>query len=84
MEEYTAYDTVLIPVSNGEEKEFAIMNEFDFEGQHYIVVSPVVGEEIQEGFYLYRASETEDGLDIAQIENAEEFEKVAAHFEGLE
>ena len=81
MEEYTTYETVLIPISSGEEQEFAIMEEFDFEDQHYIVVSPVIEEEIQEGFYLYRASESEDGLEISQIEDEEEFAKVSAYFE---
>ncbi len=84
MEEYITYDTVLIPISSGEEQEFAIMEEFDLEDQHYIVVSPVANEEIQEGFYIYRAEEAEDGLEISQIDDEEEFEKVVAYFESQE
>ena len=84
MEEYTTYETVKIPVSTGEEKDFAIMKEFDFEKQHYIVVSPIVEEEIQEGFYLYHALETEDGLTISRIEDPKEFKKVSAYFEKLD
>lgn len=81
MEELYTYDTVMIPVSNGSEQEFAIMEEFDFEEQHYIVVSPVVNEEIQEGCYLYHAAETEEGLEISRIEDEEEFAKVSEYFE---
>lgn len=83
MEELYTYDTVMIPISTGEEKEFAIMNEFDFEEQHYIVVSPVEGDEILDDCYVYQAVEAEDGLEISQIEDEEEFAKVAAFVESL-
>lgn len=81
MEELHAYDTVMIPLSNGQEQEFAIMDEFDFEENHYIVVSVVSNEEIQEGFYLYHASETEEGLEISRIEDTDEFTRVSAYYE---
>ena len=81
MEELYTYDTVMIPVSSGKEQEFAIMEEFDLEEQHYIVVSPVVNDEIQEGCYVYQATENEDGLEIAQIEDEEEFAMVCAYIE---
>lgn len=83
MEEFKTYDTVLIPVSGGKEQEFAIMEEFDFEGKHYLVVSPVVGEEVQEGFYLYSSVEVDGALEISQIADPEEFEKVSVYFEAM-
>ena len=81
MEELKTYDTVMIPLSDGQEQEFAIIDEFDYEKQHYIVVSRVLEDEIQDGLYLYRASETEEGLDISRIEDEEEFAQVSAFFE---
>ena len=81
MEELKTYDTVMIPLSDGQEQEFAIIDEFDYEKQHYIVVSRVLEDEIQEGLYLYRASETEEGLKISRIEDEEKFVQVSAFFE---
>ena len=81
MEELKTYDTVMIPLSDGQEQEFAIIDEFDYEKQHYIVVSRVLEDEIQDGLYLYRASETEEGLNISPIEDEEEFAQVSAFFE---
>ena len=81
MEELKTYDTVMIQLSNGQEQEFAIMEEFNYGENHYIVVSQVMEDEIQEGLYLYRASETEAGLEISRIEDEEEFAQVSAYFE---
>lgn len=81
MEDMKMYDTVRISLSSGREAEFAIMDEFEFEEKHYIAVSLVVKEEIQEGMYLYRAEPDGSELEISRIEDPEEFEKVSAFFE---
>ena len=81
MEEFKTYETVMIQLSNGNEQEFAIIEEFTYDEKQYIVVSPVQGDEIQEGMYLYRTEETEEGLEISRIEDAEEFAQVSAYFE---
>ena len=81
MEDLKTYDTVMIPLSNGQEQEFAIMDEFTFENKHYIAVSVVLNDEIQEGLYIYRATPVGEQLDISRIEDVEEFEKVTAYYE---
>ena len=83
MEDLKTYETVMIPLSSGKEQEFAIMEEFDFEEKHYIVVSPVIKDEIQDGCYLYRAVEENGDLEIARIEDAEEFARVSEYYETL-
>lgn len=83
MDDFQVYDTVMITVSNGAEKEFAIMEEFDFEGKHYIVVSPVEDNQVQEGLYIYGAVVSGEEMEISRIEDAEEFEKVSAYYEKL-
>ena len=75
------YETVMIPVSTGEEKEFAIMDEFDLEGKHYIAVSEVVGDEIREGIYIYGAVVNGEELEVTCIEDEKEFEKVVSYYE---
>ena len=54
---------------------------FDFEEKHYIVVSAVIKEEIQAGLYIYRAADSDGGLEISRIEDEEEFARVTAFFE---
>ncbi len=83
MDGFQEYETVMITVSSGKEKEFAIIEEFDFESQHYIVVSPVEDNEIQDGLYIYRADVQGEDLEVSRIEDTEEFEKVSAYYEAL-
>ena len=83
MDDFQVYDTVMITVSDGTEKEFAIMDEFDFEEKHYIVVSPVENNEIQEGLYIYGAVVTGEELEVSRIEDATVFEKVVAYYENM-
>lgn len=72
------YEVIMIQVSDGSEKEFAIMDTFEVEGKKYMAVSLVEGDEIQEGIYLYGFRETEEGEIIPeQIVDQEEYEKVA-------
>ncbi len=83
MDDFQVYDTVMIMVSNGDEKEFAIMDEFDLEDKHYIVVSPVEDNEVQEGLYIYRAVVTGEEIEVSRIEDEAEFIKVSAYYESL-
>ena len=55
------YEVISIPVSDGTERDFAIMDTFEFEGQGYLAVSLIEGDEIQEGVYIYRYHNAEDG-----------------------
>lgn len=83
MDDFQVYDTVMITVSDGKEKEFAIMDEFDLDDKHYIVVSAVEENEIQEGLYIYRAVESGEELEVLRIEDEVEFVKVSAFYESL-
>jgi hypothetical protein len=73
----------MITVSDGSEKEFAIMEEFDFEEKHYIVVSPVENDQVQGGLYIYKAVISGEEMEVLRIEDAEEFEKVSAYYEAM-
>ena len=79
------YDVISIPVSDGTEKEFAIMDTFELDGKTYMAVSLVEGDEITEGVYLYAYEEAEDGdVVVSQISDAAEYEKVAEAYGELE
>lgn len=79
------YDVIRIPVSDGTEREFAIMNTFQVEGRDYIAVSLVEGDEIREGVFLYRSQAVSEGeLVVEQITSEEEYDEVVKAFEMLE
>ena len=71
------YEVIRIPVSDGTEKEFAIMDTFTVEEKHYMAVSLIEEDEIQEGVYLYRYRDAEDG----DITEPAEYKRVSRAYE---
>lgn len=76
------YEVISIPVSDGTEKEFAIMDTFTVEGTSYMAVSLIQEDEIQEGVYLYRYQDAEDGdIVVEQITEPAEYKRVSKAYE---
>ena len=46
------YEVISIPVSDGTERDFAIMDTFEFEGQGYLAVSLIDGDVVVEQITL--------------------------------
>lgn len=79
------YETIQIPVSDGTEREFAILKTFSVEGKNYVAVSLVEKDEIKEGVYIYRYSDAEDGdMIVEQITLPAEYKKVVRAYEAME
>lgn len=55
------YEVISITISDGTERDFAIIDTFTVEEQEYVAVSLIEEDNIKEGVYLYRYSEAEDG-----------------------
>ena len=69
---------ITLITDEGEEVELYIEDQFIFEGNEYIVLYE---DEDSEDSYLYRIIEDEeDGMQIVEIEDDEEFEKVSAYY----
>ena len=78
------YEVISIPVSDGTERDFAIMDIFEFEGQGYLAVSLIEGDEIQEGVYIYRYHNAKDGdVVVEQITLPAEYKKVTKFYEQM-
>lgn len=76
------YEVVSIPVSDGTEKEFAIIDTFEIRHKKYMAVSLVEEDEIKEGVYLYRYYNAEDGdVVVQEIGDPEEYNKAVAAYE---
>lgn len=76
------YDVISIPVSDGTEREFAIIDTFEIRRKKYMAVSLVEDDEIQEGVYIYRYTNAEDGdVIVEEIAEPEEYNKAVAAYE---
>ena len=76
------YEVISIPVSDGTEKEFVIMDTFTVEEKSYMAVSLIQEDEIQEGVYLYRYRDAEDGdIVVEQITEPAEYKRVSRTYE---
>ena len=76
------YEVISIPISDGTEREFAIIDTFEIRRKMYMAVSLVEEDEIKEGVYIYRYYNAEDGdVIIEEIAEPEEYNKVVAAYE---
>ena len=81
-EELEEFVTITIPQEDGTEQEFAIVDSFNADGSHYIVVSRVEGDLVyDDDAYIYRAKETETDVDVEPINDEEEYKKVIEAYE---
>ena len=81
-EQLLEFDTFNLEL-NGKEIEFAITEEFDFEGKHYILCGEVSGDEINdEEVYLFRAVMEDTEITVESIETEEEYDRIVeAYYE---
>ena len=79
-EELLEYDTFSLEM-DGKEVEFAITEEFDLEGKHYILCGVVMGDEINdEDLYLFRAKMNGDEIEVESIENEADYNHVVEEY----
>lgn len=76
-------ETFTLTMDDDTEQEFAIMDEFEVEGKSYYVVSEVNGEEISPDVFVFGYHMEGDDLYIDNIDDDEEYEKVAAAYDAL-
>ena len=76
------YEVITMPVSDGTEREFAIMDTFEVRRKMYMAVSLIEEDEIKEGVYIYRYYNAEDGdVIVEEIADPDEYNKAAAAYE---
>lgn len=82
-DEFEEYTTFILEMSDKTKHEFAIVEEFDYENKHYVLVSEVKGDEITEGVYLFRAESRGEDFIVEEIEDKEEYAKAVKAYEAL-
>lgn len=77
-------DTIFIPMEDGTEQEYAILDEFSLEGKNYMILSAIEEDDtISEEEYLYEYAEDGDDVELIEIEDDAEFERVSGYYESL-
>ena len=82
-EEYTEYVTFRTTARDGSALEMAVVDEFDFEGKHYILAAEIHDDQVSDGAYLCRSRNEEDGFIVERIESRTEYERAAKAYEEL-
>lgn len=75
-DEMMEFDTIVLPMEDDTEQEFAILDDFELDGKTYLVVSRIDGEEIEDQIFIYGYTEDEEGLLINYIEDDAEYEAI--------
>ncbi len=75
-EETVEYDTFTYELG-GKTMEWAITEEFEFEGKTYIVCAEVIGDELSdEGLYLFEGISEGEEITVRNIDSEEEYNRV--------
>ena len=77
-EEYMEFDTFMITMSDGKEQECAIVDEFDFEGKHYVVGALIKEDTIlDENLYIYQSIIEKDSFRVEKIKREFDYNRIA-------
>ena len=75
-EEMVEYDTFTYEL-NGKTMEWAITDEFEFEGKTYIVCAEVIGDSLSdEGLYLFEGVSEGEEITVRNIDSEDEYNRV--------
>lgn len=83
--EYGEYVTFHITAQDGSDVEMAVMDEFDFEDEHYVVGAVVRDEEIvDDGRYIYRSVMDGDDFTVEKIKREFDYNRIAKAYMDME
>ena len=79
------YVTFTVTARDGSEVEMAVVDEFDFEGKHYVVGAVVRDDTIlDDGRYIYLSKIEKDGFTVEKITREFEYKRVAEAYMEME
>lgn len=75
---YNEYATFTVTTKNGSEVEMAVVDEFDFEDEHYVVGALIEGDTISdEGRYIYRSVMDGEDFTVEKIKKEFDYNRIA-------
>lgn len=76
--EYKEYIIFQVTNKEGAEVEMAVMDEFDFEGKHYVVGAMIKDDTIlDEGRYIYQSVIEGEGFTVEKIKREFDYNRIA-------
>lgn len=83
--EFSEYATFTVTAKDGSEVEMAVVDEFEFEGKHYVVGAVIMDDTIQDDAqYIYRSVMTEDGFTVEKIKKEFDYKRIAKAYMEME
>lgn len=83
--EFSEYATFTVTAKDGTEVEMAVVDEFEFEGKHYVVGAVIKDDTIQDDAqYIYRSVMTEDGFTVEKIKKEFDYKRIAKAYMEME
>jgi len=83
--EFQEYITFHITARDGSDVELAVMDEFDFEGKHYVVGAAIKDDTIQDdGRYIYEYVSEGDDFRVEKIKREFDYRRIAEAYMEME
>lgn len=83
--EFDEYITFTTTTKDGSEVEMAVMDEFDFEGKHYVVGAVIKDDTIQDdGRYIYESIVKGDEFAVEKIKREFDYKRIAQAYMEME
>lgn len=82
---YNEYVIFEVTARDGSAVEMAVVDEFDFEGEHYVVGAVVEGDTINDdGRYIYRSVMNGDDFTVEKIRREFDYRRIAEAYLKME
>lgn len=84
-EEFREYVTFSVTAQDGSTVEMAVMDEFDFEDEHYVVGAIINDDTISEdGLYIYKSIVNGDDFTVEKIKREFDYKRIARAYMEME
>lgn len=82
---FEEYITFHVTASDGSDVEMAVMDEFDFENEHYVVGAVVKDDTIdEEGRYIYKSVIKGDTFTVEKIKREFDYKRIAEAYMSMD
>ncbi|MBQ7795827.1 MAG: DUF1292 domain-containing protein [Lachnospiraceae bacterium] len=82
---YNEYVTFEVTTKDGTKVEMAVVDEFDFEKEHYVVGAVIEGDTINEdGRYIYRSVMNGEDFTVEKIKREFDYRRIAEAYLNME
>ena len=82
---FEEYITFHVTASDGSDVEMAVMDEFDFEGDHYVVGAVIKDDTIDdEGCYIYKSIIKGDTFTVEKIKREFDYKRIAEAYMSMD